>query len=149
MEKQKVIKKEDIVGTYQRVDILSCKSCGREKVVVCKILRADEGWMGSLSNQESWSCPHCEDEEPPSSNYGKRFVCPDCSKENLLVMEPYKIDHHNGDRFVCFYSEEVICMHCDSEFGVATIIDSVDDLSDPTLWKDILYRKGDSHAEVG
>lgn len=136
------IKKEDIVGTYKRVALVLCDSCNKETIYF-------EG--KGIDPWSPWQCPKCKSEDyRPIINFGKKYNCPECKFDNVIITEPHSIEHRDGERYVVYLNsnETTICNRCETEFGLITVVETENDLDHPENWKHFLHRKVDDHAET-
>jgi predicted RNA-binding Zn-ribbon protein involved in translation (DUF1610 family) len=140
----KIIKPEDLVGEYEDIVLICCNNCKKEtiSVVQYKEFNSEDSWQKDFVSHKPWVCSFCNSEEyKPERNKAKRFVCPNCKKENIQVIEPFIIEQREEIRLIGYNTHNVVCMFCDAEFGVGVIVESESQLSDCSLWKQKLYKK--------
>ena len=131
---RKIIKKEDVIGSYENIDVVLCGNCNQEVHLVQRLVSMEE-----LERTKSWHCPECGDEENYTVDIAVRFKCPDCGKVNIQIKEPSSVEYKEYARFRCYLpNTEAICISCNSGFGIAVIADDLD--GDPNTWRKALYR---------
>lgn len=132
-----IVKSEDVVGTYERVYVVHCDSCGKDTIRVCQIAENPQ-WMTDFNPHVPWICTYCDAEDySPDSHYAKRFICPSCRWENVQILEPTRIDYQEGKQFICYSTTRMTCMYCETEFGLCVFMDNP---ATPNTWVNALYR---------
>lgn len=116
----------NFVGDFESVCVSVCNGCKEQTV-------------RSILETVEEVCIYCG-EENLDSYLGKRFFCPECGEKNVQVMEPSEIGSREGITFSFYKNDEISCMHCEAEFGMAIF---VEDETKPRLddMKFKLYKK--------
>lgn len=135
----KIVKKEDIVGTYEDITVVHCKNCEESIIHISKYVTE----YTELNQYGPWICPSCKHEDYyPKSYVAKKFICPDCTKENIQPLEPSLVKIEKAEdsiiKYHVFNNTEVVCMECLTSFYVALL--TTEDNQDPNSWERTLYR---------
>lgn len=136
----------NVVGQYQEIEFSICGFCHKQTVSDSTYALLDS----EISEYQPLEvCSHCK--QTPSSEFrrqrlaGRRFTCPKCNHFNELVIEPTNIYNKDGDKFISYNNNELMCENCFAEFGACVIAKRVNGVleldNDPALWNRILYNK--------
>lgn len=116
------------VGTYQVGDVVACENCNKHNFflsldtndvfgAIPQSVFFDPSLNPNGKIEVIW-CKFCSHQQPRQDTIkAERYICPECKKANIHLLEPTRIDQNDcGDRFFCYSSHETTCDHCNAEF---------------------------------